>query len=101
MQEVPSQTQIEDLEEVDILLIPIGAGNSLNAAQASELVSMIEPKIVIPMHYNIPNLKLELEGVERFLNEMGVTEPKEESSLKISSSNLPEQTETVILTPRI
>lgn len=101
MQSVPNQTQIEALEEVNVLLVPVGAGKSLNAAQASELVSMIEPNIVIPMHYKIPNLKLELEDVDRFLKEMGVTEPTEESSLKISSTNLPEQTETVILTPKI
>lgn len=101
MQSVPNQTQIEALEEVNVLLVPVGAGKSLNAAQASELVSMIEPNIVIPMHYKIPDLKLELEDVDRFLKEMGVTDPTEESSLKISSTNLPEQTETVILTPKI
>ena len=101
MKKVPSQTQIDALEQVNILLVPVGGGNSLNAAQAAELVSMLEPNIVIPMHYQIPGLKLELETVDRFLKEMGVSEPKEEDSLKISSSNLPEETETVILTPKI
>lgn len=101
LDKTPSQTEIEALEEVNVLLLPVGGGNSLNAAQASELVSMLEPNIVIPMHYQLPKLKLELEGVERFLKEMGVTEPTVEDSLKISLSNLPEETETVILTPRI
>ena len=101
MKKVPSQTQIDALEQVNILLVPVGGGNTLNAAQAAELVSMLEPNIVIPMHYQIPGLKLELETVDRFLKEMGVSEPKEEDSLKISSSNLPEETETVILTPKI
>lgn len=101
LDKVPSQTEIEALEEVNILLLPVGGGNSLNAAQASELVSMLEPNIVVPMHYKIPGLKLELEEVDRFLKEMGVTDPTEESSLKISLSNLPEETETVILTPKI
>ncbi|MCP4416822.1 MAG: MBL fold metallo-hydrolase [Chloroflexi bacterium] len=97
---VPSQTEIEALEEVNILLLPVGGGNSLNAAQASELVSMLEPNIVVPMHYRLPGLKLELEGIDRFLKEMGVTEPTEETSLKVSPSSLPEETETVILTPK-
>ena len=101
MQKVPTQTQIEALEQVNILLLPVGGGNSLNAAQASELVSMLEPNIVIPMHYALPGLKVELDGVDRFLKEMGVTDPKEENSLRISASNLPEETETVILTPKI
>lgn len=100
MQKVPSQTQIEDLEEVNVLLLPVGGGNSLNAAQASELVSMIEPNIVIPMHYQLPGLKFELDGVDRFLKEMGVTEPKIEQSLKITSSNFTEETEIILLTPR-
>ena len=101
LDKVPSQNEIEALEEVNILLLPVGGGNSLNAAQASELVSMLEPNIVIPMHYHLPGLKLELEGVDRFLKEMGVTEPTEEDSLKLSLSNLPEETETVILTARL
>lgn len=101
MNAVPKQNQIEALEQVNVLLVPVGGGNSLNASQASELVSMLEPNIVIPMHYALPGLKLDLEGVDRFLKEMGVTEPTEESILKISKGNLPEETETVILTPKI
>ncbi|KAA3665003.1 MAG: lactamase [Chloroflexi bacterium] len=101
MKKVPTQTQIDALEQVNILLVPVGGGSSLNAAQAAELVSMLEPNIVIPMHYQLPGLKLDLETVDRFLKEMGVSEPTEENSLKISYSNLPEETETVILTPKI
>ena len=100
IRKVPSQTQIEALEEVDILLLPVGGGNSLNAAQASELVSMLEPKIVIPMHYQLPGIKVELDGVDRFLKEMGVTEPKEGPSLKITSKSFKEETEIVLLTPK-
>lgn len=101
MQKVPSQTQIDALEQVNILLVPVGDGNSLNAAQAAELVSMLEPNIVIPMHYQLPGLKVELDTIDRFLKEMGVTDPKEEDSLRISSTNLPEETETVILTAKL
>lgn len=101
MQKVPTQTQIEALELINVLLVPVGGGNSLNAAQAAELVSMLEPNIVVPMHYQIPGINLELDDVERFLKEMGVADPKEEDSLKITSSSLPEETETVILTPKL
>ena len=101
MQKVPSQAQIDALEQVNILLVPVGGGKGLNAAQASELVSMLEPNIVVPMHYHLPNQKLELEEVDRFLKEMGVMEPAREDSLKVSSSNLPEETETVLLVPKI
>jgi L-ascorbate metabolism protein UlaG (beta-lactamase superfamily) len=101
MQSVPNQTQIEALEQVNVLLVPVGGGNSLNAAQAAELVSMLEPNIVVPMHYRIPGLNLELDEVDRFIKEMGITDPTEETTLRISSSNLPEETETIILLPKL
>ena len=101
MTHVPTQTQIEALEEVNVLLVPVGDGNSLNASQAAELVSMIEPNIVVPMHYKIPNLKLELEDVDRFLKEMGISQPDAESSLKVTAGNVPEETQVVLLEPKI
>jgi L-ascorbate metabolism protein UlaG (beta-lactamase superfamily) len=95
---VPSQKQIEDLEMVNVLLVPVGAGSSLNAARAAELVSMIEPNIVIPMHYELPGLKPTLDPLEKFLKEMGATDAKVAPSLKVSSADsLPEETEVVIL----
>jgi len=101
MADVPTQTQIEALEQVNVLLVPVGGGKSLNAAKAAELVSMLEPSIVIPMHYDIDGLAVELEDVDQFLKVMGATEPTEETSLKITSGTLPEETEVVLLTPKI
>lgn len=101
MSKVPTQTQTEALEQVDVLLVPVGGGKSLNAAKAAELVSMLEPSIVIPMHYKIPRLKLDLESVDRFLKEMGVSDPGEEASLKITSGGLPEETQVILLTPKV
>jgi L-ascorbate metabolism protein UlaG (beta-lactamase superfamily) len=96
--EVPTQKQIEDLELVNVLLLPIGGGSSLNAARAAELVSMIEPNVVIPMHYKLPGLSTKLDPLDKFLKEMGVTDAKEEMSYKVSGSEgLPEVTEVIIL----
>ena len=101
MAKVPTQTKIEALEQVDVLLLPVGGGNSLNAAQAAELVSMLEPRIVVPMHYQIPGLKTELNDVDRFLKEMGVSRPDEESTLKVTRSVISEETRVVLLAPKI
>jgi L-ascorbate metabolism protein UlaG (beta-lactamase superfamily) len=101
MTDVPTQTKIEALEEVDVLLVPVGGGSSLNAAQAAELVSMLEPHIVIPMHYKIPGLKPRMDEVDRFLKEMGVSRPEEEASLKVSRSAISEETTVVLLSPKI
>ncbi len=99
--DVPSQKQIEDLELVNVLLVPVGGGSSLNAARAAELVSMIEPNIVIPMHYHLPGLKTKLDPLDKFLKEMGATDVKEETSFKATSvEGLPEGTEVVILSSK-
>ena len=98
---VPSQKQIEALELVNVLLVPVGAGSSLNAARAAELVSMIEPNVVIPMHYELPGLKTKLDPLEKFLKEMGATDAKINTSFKVSSADgLPEETEVVILSSK-
>lgn len=100
MARVPTQTEIEALEQVNVLLVPVGGGSSLNAAQAAELVSMLEPNIVVPMHYKIPDLTIELDGVDRFLSEMGVPDAVQEESLQISSAILAEETTVVLLAPQ-
>jgi hypothetical protein len=61
---------------------------------------MLEPNIVVPMHYQLPKLGVKLEEVDRFLKVMGATDAKEESSLKVSADRLPEETEVVLLTPK-
>ncbi len=99
--DVPSQKQIEDLEMVNVLLVPVGAGSSLNAARAAELVSMLEPNVVVPMHYQLPGLETPLEPLDKFLKEMGVSEAKRENSLKLTSADsLPQETEVIILAHR-
>lgn len=97
---VPTQTQIDALGEVNILLLPVGGGNTLNASQAAEVVSMIEPNLVVPMHYQQAGLKLQLDELDRFLREMGITEATPESNLRITKSSLPEETQVVVLAPK-
>lgn len=100
MSQVPPQTQLEALREANVLLLPVGGGRSLNAMQAAELVSLLEPNIVIPMHYKTPGLLLELDGVERFLKELGISDAQEESVLRVTAGSLPEETQTIVLTPK-
>ena len=62
---------------MDVLLIPVGGTYTIDAAQASEIVGMLEPKIVIPMHYQTEVLTLgkTLDPVDKFLKEMGQANP--------------------------
>ncbi len=99
--QIPTKTQIEAMGAVNILLLPVGSGSGLNASQASEVVSMIDPNIIIPMHYSTPGLKIELEPLDRFLKEMGIGEFEHKDVLKVSYSSLPEEPQTVVLTPKL
>jgi L-ascorbate metabolism protein UlaG (beta-lactamase superfamily) len=96
---VPSQAEVEDLGPIHIVLIPVGGGaNSLNAAKAAEVVSLIEPNIVIPMHYKTAGTTLPLDPLGKFLKEMGQAKVDTLPSLKVSSaSSLPDETRIVAL----
>ncbi|MDD4900632.1 MAG: MBL fold metallo-hydrolase [Patescibacteria group bacterium] len=89
--------QLEKLEGTDILLIPVGGKYTLNAAKAVEVISQIEPRLVIPMHYKTPGLKADIDGVDKFIKEIGI-KPRQEEKLKISKKDLPqEDMELVVL----
>ncbi len=94
---VPVQEQIEALGDVHILLIPVGGVTTLNASQAAEVIRLLEPRIVVPMHYSLPEMALKLDPVSKFFKEMGLREPAPESILKVTSSALPDETQVVLL----
>jgi L-ascorbate metabolism protein UlaG (beta-lactamase superfamily) len=90
--------ELEHLEKIDILLIPVGGKYTISTKEAIEVINQIEPRIVIPMHYKIPGLKIDgLSGVDVFCKEMGVNGDKT-NKLKISKKDLPqEETRVVVL----
>ncbi len=90
-------SQLEKLVGTDILLIPVGGKYTLDAKAAVEVISQIEPRIVIPMHYKTDGLTIELDSIDKFIKELGI-EPTYEEKLKISKKDLPqEDMELVIL----
>ncbi len=95
---VLDNSQLEKLVGTDILLIPVGGKYTLDAHKAVEVISQIEPRIVIPMHYYTDGLAYEgLDAVEKFIKELGI-EPSREEKLKITKKELPqEDMELVIL----
>ncbi len=97
MRSVPPQNEIEALGTVHVVLVPVGGGGGLNAAKAAEIVSLLEPNIVIPMHYHTPATKVALDRLDKFLKEMGMHEAETVPSLKVSISSLPDETKMVVL----
>jgi L-ascorbate metabolism protein UlaG (beta-lactamase superfamily) len=98
---VPTQKQVEDMGSIDVLLVPVGGQNSLNAAQAAEVISLIEPYIVIPMHYRLPDLTIKLDPVSKFLKEMGITKAETVDTLKLTKASFPEETQVVLMEVKI
>jgi L-ascorbate metabolism protein UlaG (beta-lactamase superfamily) len=97
LRSVPTQAEIEALGTVHVALVPVGDGGSLNAAKAAEVVSLLEPSIVIPMHYHTPASKVTLDRLDKFLKEMGLHDAETIASLKVSKSSLPDETKVVVL----
>ena len=97
IKKVPNQTEVENLGGVNVALVPVGGGGSLNAAKAAEIVSLLEPGIVIPMHYQLPESKLKLSPLSRFLKEMGVGKIEPVSSLKVTRTSVPAESRVVVL----
>lgn len=87
-----SEKEIEEIGEVDILMIPIGGKDfTIDAKAAANIISQIEPKIAIPMHYSLPKLKIKLDELELFLKVMGKKEVQPEDKLNIKKKDLTEE----------
>ncbi len=97
LQKIPTQSEIELLGTVNVALVPVGGGTSLNAAKAAEVISMLEPNLVVPMHYATPDAKIKLDEINKFIKEMGLSKQDAQPSLKVSRTSLPSETHVVVL----
>lgn len=97
LRRVPTQTEIEALGNVHVALVPVGGGGGLNAAKAAEVVSLLEPGYIIPMHYATPSSALKLGPLNKFIKEMGLDSAEPQPSLKVTASTIPEETKVVVL----
>jgi L-ascorbate metabolism protein UlaG (beta-lactamase superfamily) len=99
-----SQSQIEAIGAVDVLFVPVGGGETIGPAEAVSVISQLEPRVVIPMHYAAAQLSFEydLAPLEKFTHEVGLKEYTAEDKLSITAANLPpesEETKVVVLRP--
>jgi L-ascorbate metabolism protein UlaG (beta-lactamase superfamily) len=79
--------------------LPVGGNTVLSASAASKVVNEVEPKIVIPSHYKMKDLILDLDSLEKFVKEMG-GKKEEMEKLVIKKKDLQEEgTKLVILEP--
>jgi L-ascorbate metabolism protein UlaG (beta-lactamase superfamily) len=90
-----NSSQIEALKDAAVLLIPVGGGTTLDGAAAAEVVSQLEPRIVIPMCYGTPGEPPD--SFEHFCKELAVTETAVQPRLQVTRTSLPEETRVVLL----
>ena len=102
LDKVPSHKDIESIGPVDVVLIPVGGPrDGLNPSQAVDVISLIEPALIVPMAYKTPDIRLDLYPIERFLKLMGETSPQRMPSLKVTRSSLPAEPKLVLLEPNL
>jgi L-ascorbate metabolism protein UlaG (beta-lactamase superfamily) len=96
----PTAAQLEELGDIDILLMPVGGGNSIGGHAAADVMTAIDPRIAIPMNYKTDVEKLDLEPLERFLKETG-SKAEAQPKLTVTRSQLPQDLTVLVLQPRL
>lgn len=86
---------IKLLGNVDILLVPVGGTFTVNALEALDIVNKLNPKVVIPMHYNTPHLSFDLAPVEDFTKHFDIVTKK--PFLEINKNNLENENKIILL----
>lgn len=97
------EEQLEEVADADVLLIPIGGQHTINATQAAEIISQVEPHVVIPMHYRVStsqDVHDTADPLDKFCREMGIETMNTQPKLIVTRTNLPTEMQVVVLTPR-
>jgi L-ascorbate metabolism protein UlaG (beta-lactamase superfamily) len=88
------------LDGVDVLLLPVGGGEVMDAKAANEAISEIEPRVVVPLYYDIPGIKAKLASVNVFCKELGVCTREDVNKLKLTKKDLPAEDMLVMVLER-
>lgn len=97
--EVPAKEKMSGLRPVDVLMVPVGGTFTIDAAAAHQVVRLIEPRIVIPMHYKTKYVDLPLSTVDAFTGGKRNVRYERSNTIDVQKSSLPEETLIVVLAP--
>ncbi len=92
--------EVDSLDGVDVLLVPVGGFYTIDASTAANLVNEIEPSVVIAMHYQRPGLSPKLSDLSPlsvFLKEIGKEGVTPQPKLVVAKDKIPEEMQVVIL----
>jgi len=94
---------VDAVDGVDILLVPVGGVYTIDAKGAVDVAKAIDPRIIIPMHYQTKDLKLsqKLAPVEDFVKAINLKPEEESGELNIDKSKLPEDAQKLVILPKM
>ncbi|GLI20070.1 MBL fold metallo-hydrolase [Tepidanaerobacter syntrophicus] len=92
-----SKSQLEEIGDIDVLLIPIGGTFTVNAEGALAVIDQISPKIVIPMHYKTPAVSMPIDPVDKFVEKIGNAERIDSNTIEITPETLGDERRVIIL----
>lgn len=93
--------ELEMLNGIDILLLPVGGGDVMDAKMASDTISDIEPRMVVPLHFDIPGIKSKLDDVAVFCKAFGASKCQNMNKLKLVKKDLPAEDMVVSVLERV
>jgi len=96
----PTAFETEQLGNVDILIVPVGGGDVLEPKQAAELITLLEPRLIVPLYFALPGLKKQMASVDQFVKAVGACERENLPKAKFQRKDLPEDTCKVMVLDR-
>ncbi len=86
-----SEAQLEQIGSIDVMLVPVGGnGYTLDAIGALSLIKKIEPKLIIPTHYNARGLRFEVpqQSLEEALKGLSMERKETVAKLRLKALDL-------------
>lgn len=92
-----NEKQLEKINGIDILMIPIGGTTTLDGKGAEQVIGQIEPKLIIPMHYKVKGLTIDINDEQPFCDEMGNCPKEKIQKLVLKKKEIEEKENEIVL----
>jgi L-ascorbate metabolism protein UlaG (beta-lactamase superfamily) len=92
-----TEEQLDQIGKVDVVFVPVGGNYTLDATEANAVISQLNPKIAIPMHFKTPVLRFELATVDSFIEQSGNAERLGKQVLELKLEDLSKNDKKVII----
>jgi len=88
---IPDPEKLGAITDIDILFVPIGGGYTIDATEAKQLIELVHPKIVFPMHYRMDRSTVNIAGFEPFEKLFTDIEYLDKDTVSIAKGDLPDK----------